>query len=87
MLAGELPSLPEPVALEVRAHFRSLAAWLGEVMTRGEAAGSVRLANPVEIEAEMFVATVHGAMLSARAHDAPALFGRITAPLLQRLQP
>lgn len=87
MLAGELPSLPEPVAVEVRAHFRSLATWLGTVMARGDAAGRVRLAGAIETEAELFVATVHGAMLSARAHGDPALFGTITAPLLQRLAP
>ncbi len=87
MLAGELPSLPEPVAAEVRAHFRSLAAWLGGVMARGDAAGSVRLVDAIGTEAELFVATVHGAMLSARAHNAPALFGMITAPLLRRLAP
>lgn len=87
MLAGELPSLPEPVTVEVRAHFRSLAAWLSTVMARGNAAGRVHLADAVETEAEAFVATVHGAMLSARAHGDPALFGTITAPLLQRLAP
>lgn len=84
MLAGELPSLPEPVAVEVRAHFRSLAAWLSAVMAQGDAAGSVRLTDAIATEAEAFVATVHGAMLSARAHGDPALFGTITAPLLQR---
>lgn len=87
MLAGELPSLPEPVAVEVRAHFRSLTAWLRGVMARGDAAGSVRLVDAIETEAELFVATVHGAMLSARAHDDPALFGMITTPLLRRLAP
>lgn len=87
MLAGELPSLPEPVAIEVRAHFRSLAAWLNAVMARGHAAGRLRLADAIEIEAEAFVATVHGAMLSARANGDPTLFGKITTPLLQRLAP
>ncbi|HKX90680.1 MAG TPA: TetR/AcrR family transcriptional regulator [Sphingopyxis sp.] len=87
MLAGELPSLPEPVAAEVRAHFRSLAAWLGAAMARGSAEGCVRLHDTVETEAEAFVATVHGAMLSARANGDPALFGTITAPLLKRLAP
>lgn len=87
MLAGELPSLPEQVAVEVRHHFRSLAIWLSGVMAAGDAEGRVRLASPVETEAELFVATVHGAMLSARAHRDPALFGTITAPLLQRFAP
>jgi len=85
MLAGELPSLPEAVTAEVRAHFRSLTQWLATAMTRGVETGRLRLTDPVETEAQAFVAAVHGAMLSARAHGDPALFGRITAPLLQRL--
>jgi TetR/AcrR family transcriptional regulator, transcriptional repressor for nem operon len=31
------------------------------------------------------MATVHGAMLSARAYGDPKMFGVITAPLLERL--
>ena len=38
-----------------------------------------------KIEAEGFMATVHGAMLSARAYGDPKMFGVITGPLLDRL--
>lgn len=31
------------------------------------------------------MATIHGAMLSARAYGDPRMFGVITAPLLERL--
>lgn len=85
LLASEIPVLPKEVVAEVKAHFRGLSAWLADVLARGARAGRFRLAAPPEAEAELFMATVHGAMLSARAYDEPAVFGRALAPLLGRL--
>jgi TetR/AcrR family transcriptional repressor of nem operon len=85
MLASEIPALPENVALEVRAHFRTLSAWLATVLERGAEQGSFRLTGTAKAEAEIFMATVHGAMLSARAYDEAKMFGHITHPLLERL--
>lgn len=85
LLASEMPALPEAVALEVRAHFRSLSEWLALVLERGAKDGSLRLTGTARTEAEMFMATVHGAMLSARAYGDAATFGAITHPLLERL--
>lgn len=85
MLASELPILPEEVALEVRAHFRSLASWLTSVLERGKRQGRLHLSSTARVEAEGFMATVHGAMLSARAYGDPKMFGTITRPLLERL--
>ena len=85
LLASELPILPEEVALEVRAHFRALASWLTSVMARGKRKGRLKLSGAAHVEAEGFMATVHGAMLSARAYGDPKMFGVITAPLLERL--
>ena len=85
LLASELPILPEEVALEVRAHFRALASWLTSVMERGKRKGRLHLASSAKVEAEAFMATIHGAMLSARAYDDPKMFGVITTPLLERL--
>lgn len=85
LLASELPILPEEVALEVRAHFRSLASWLTSVMERGKRKGRLHLSNSAKVEAEAFMATIHGAMLSARAYGDPKMFGVITTPLLDRL--
>ncbi|AHY51179.1 TetR/AcrR family transcriptional regulator [Bradyrhizobium japonicum] len=85
LLACELPILPEEVALEVRAHFRSLASWLTSVMERGKRKGQLHLSGAAKIEAEGFMATIHGAMLSARAYGDPKMFGVITTPLLDRL--
>ncbi|MEA1651144.1 TetR/AcrR family transcriptional regulator [Nitrospirillum sp. BR 11164] len=85
LLASELPILPEEVALEVRAHFRFLSAWLTSVFERGTQQGLLRLSGTPRAEAEAFMAAVHGAMLSARAYDDPKMFGVITTPLLDRL--
>lgn len=85
LLAGELPVLPEEVALEVRAHFRSLSAWLTSVFERGAQQGRLQLMNSPRVEAEAFMATVHGAMLSARAYGDPKAFGIVVRPMLDRL--
>lgn len=85
LLASELPILPEEVALEVRAHFRSVSSWLASVMERGRRQGRLHLSGTARAEAEGFMATVHGAMLSARAYGDPKIFGTITRPLLERL--
>jgi TetR/AcrR family transcriptional repressor of nem operon len=85
LLASELLILPEEVALEVRAHFRVLAGWLSSVLERGKQQGTLKLAHAAPVEAEIFMATVHGAMLSSRAYGDPAMFGAIMRPQLDRL--
>ncbi|MCV3735054.1 TetR/AcrR family transcriptional regulator [Rhizobium sp. TRM96647] len=85
LLASQLPVLPEEVGLEVRAHFRMLSAWLTSVLERGARQGQLHLANTPRAEAEAFMATVHGAMLSARAYGDPQMFGAVTGPLMERL--
>ncbi|MDE1150263.1 MAG: TetR/AcrR family transcriptional regulator [Azospirillaceae bacterium] len=85
LLATEMPVLPVEVAAEVRAHFRMLSAWLADALRRGAEQGVLMLSGTAEAEAEAFLATVHGAMLSARAYGDPAIFGVITQPLIDRL--
>lgn len=85
LLANELPVLPEPVALEIRAYFRFLSGWLTSVFERGVAQGSIVLKESPRIEAETFMATVHGAMLSARAYGDTGMFATIMDPQLARL--
>jgi len=85
LLASELTMLPEAVASEVTAHFRFLSAWLTSVLERGAQQGRFHLASAPRVEAEAFMATVHGAMVSARAYGDPAMFDVITSPLLDRL--
>ncbi|MGO4731036.1 TetR/AcrR family transcriptional regulator [Paenibacillus sp. 2KB_22] len=85
LLASQLPVLPEEVAMEVRAHFSYLSTWLTSVLDRGSRLGQLQLRNTSHAEAEAFMATVHGAMLSARAYSDPNMFSFVTGPLLDRL--
>ena len=85
LLASELPALPPEIAVEVRAYFRFLSSWLTKVMQRGAEQGVLKFAGSAELEAETFMATVHGAMLSARAYGNPAVFDAILTPTVQRL--
>ncbi|RJX37478.1 TetR/AcrR family transcriptional regulator [Paenibacillus pinisoli] len=86
LLAGQLPVLPEEVRLEVQAHFRYLSAWLTSVLESGAQQGQLQLTTTPRAEAEAFMATVHGAMLSARAYNDPKIFGLVTGPHLERLR-
>lgn len=85
LLAGEIPVLPEAVTQEIRAYFRFLSGWLASVFERGVSEGSMVLGASARIEAETFMATVHGAMLSARAYCDTGIFGNILDPQLARL--
>ncbi len=85
LLASEIPVLPPEIALEVTAYFRLFSSWLTSLMERGAEQGSLTLSGTARSEAETFMATVHGAMLSARAYGDPTVFAAITQPLIERL--
>lgn len=85
MLAAELPAIPAEVADEVRGHFSELSAWLTTVLARGAVQKAFFLQASPEEEARTFMATVHGAMLSARAFGDAQMFPRTVQPLLRRL--
>jgi TetR/AcrR family transcriptional repressor of nem operon len=85
LLANEIPVLPPEIVLEVRAYFRALSAWLTAVMESGAKQGGIFLSDTARSEAEGFMATVHGAMLSARAYGDPLIFGVITTAMIERL--
>ena len=85
MLGAEMPALPDEVAAEVRAHFAFLANWLESVIKTGAQAGVFQLRLTPAAEAQAFMATVHGAMLSARALGDAVLFKDIVDSALQRL--
>lgn len=85
MLAGEMQMLPEDVASRVRGHFQNLAEWLASVLRAGAEQGLLRLNGRPDDEAQMLMASVHGAMLSARAFGEPRLFGAIVAPQMASL--
>ncbi|MGB5958834.1 TetR/AcrR family transcriptional regulator [Pseudomonas sp.] len=85
LLATQIPVLPDEIVVQVRAHFQALSAWLTSVFECGSRQGCFVLRSDARGEAETFMATVHGAMLSARAYDDPAIFGAITQPLIESL--
>ncbi|MBJ3775319.1 TetR/AcrR family transcriptional regulator [Acuticoccus mangrovi] len=85
LLATELPVLPSEVVAEVRAYFRMFSDWLTSLMEQGADEGTLTLAGTARSEAEGFIATVHGAMLSARAYGDPSVFTVVTQPLIERL--
>jgi TetR/AcrR family transcriptional regulator, transcriptional repressor for nem operon len=70
----------------VRRHFENLAAWLTSVLKAGAEQKLFRLARSPEEEAQILMASVHGAMLSARALGDPSLFAAIVGPQLARLK-
>ncbi|MBB3648688.1 TetR/AcrR family transcriptional repressor of nem operon [Rhizobium sp. BK619] len=86
MLASEMQMLPDEVASRVRAHFRNLAAWLTSVLQAGVEQGLFQLDKRPEEQAQMLMASVHGAMLSARAFGDPGLFIAIVGPEIARLR-
>ena len=86
LLAAELPSIPAEVADEVMGHFNDLQTWLAQTMTEGATKGVMRLVEPPAGEAAMFMAAIHGAMLSARATGNALLFWQIAKLSTDRLK-
>lgn len=86
MLASELLSLPPDVAAEVKAYFRELADWLTGTLEKGAAQGQLTLSRSAAFEAESFMASAHGAMLSARVFGDADVFARIVGAAIDRLQ-
>ena len=85
LLASQIPVLPHEIVLELRAHFRTLSGWLTSVLDRGVKQGTIVLSGSARAEAEAFLATMHGAMLSARAYGEPTVLEAIAKPLIDRL--
>ena len=79
LLASELPSLPPEVATEVTNFFRShfIVADDGYGAWRKKMGRSISRANRM-LKPEAFLATVYGAMLSARAYGKPEVFSTMT---------
>ena len=86
LLAAELPAVPAEVAEEVKAHFRDLHAWIALTMEQGAVQGKMQLSDTPSAEASMFMASIHGAMLSARATGNALLFWEIAKVATNRLR-
>jgi TetR/AcrR family transcriptional repressor of nem operon len=85
LLAAELPSLPPEVRFEVQQHFLALSGWIRETLEEGIRKRTLKLQGSPEDEAQTFMATVHGAMLSARALGNCDVFQVVTTTALQRI--
>ena len=86
LLATQIPVLPDEIVIELRAYFRTLSAWIESALERGVREGIVTLAGTAHAEAETLMATVHGAMSSARTYGDPEIFAAITRPAIDRLR-
>jgi TetR/AcrR family transcriptional repressor of nem operon len=85
LLGAEMPSLPEEVQAEVRLHFSLLAQWIEKTLKRGVKAGVIRLEETAATEAQIVMAVVHGAMLSARASGVDKVYKSATDGALRRI--
>ncbi|WP_144640957.1 TetR/AcrR family transcriptional regulator [Bordetella genomosp. 13] len=85
MLAAELPAIPSDIAHEVRGYFNDLSGWLASVIEQGAAMGKFQLQDEPAVEAHSFMASVHGAMLSARALGNAETFESITQAAIGRI--
>ena len=87
LLSAELPALPEQIQAEVQLHFKYLVSWIKTTLKEGVRTGDIRLEQSAEVEAQSFVALVHGAMISARALGSAEIFSSITKGALERFRP
>lgn len=85
MLAAELPIIPKEIADEVHGYFEDLQAWLAKILNEGVTKGQFKLRESVFVEAQTFMSTLHGAMLTARALDKPEAFESITRAAIGQL--
>ncbi len=84
LLAAEMPGLPEEVRVEVQNHFVTLSEWIRQTLEEGVRKRTLKIQGTPEDEAQTFMATVHGAMLSARALGSSDVFQAVTTRALQR---
>ena len=87
LLGAEMPSLPEEVQTEVRLHFSMLTEWFERTLKAGSKARTVHLQGTVANEAQMLIAILHGAMLSARATSNCDVFRLLSQSALNRISP
>jgi TetR/AcrR family transcriptional regulator, transcriptional repressor for nem operon len=85
LLGAELPSLPEEVQAEVGKHFTCLRQWIVKTLKDGVKQKTIKLQGTADVEAEMLMAAVHGAMISARVNHSHSIFRQVTVNAIQRL--
>jgi TetR/AcrR family transcriptional repressor of nem operon len=85
MLAIEMPVIPAGIGVEVRGHLDDLCGWLEALLAEGVQIRQFVLHRPAPQEALSLMAAVHGAMVSSRAYDDPAVFDTIAATVVAGL--
>ncbi|MEL7419062.1 MAG: TetR/AcrR family transcriptional regulator [Cyanobacteria bacterium J06555_3] len=70
MLASEINSLSERVKQAIQSFFSANELWLSELITKGQADGSLNQAGTPDLAAAQLLATLEGAMLIARSAEA-----------------
>jgi TetR/AcrR family transcriptional regulator, transcriptional repressor for nem operon len=87
LLGAEMPSLPEEVQAEVRLHFSMLTEWFERTLKAASKMRAIHLQGTVATEAQMLIAVLHGAMLSARATSNGDVFRSLSQAALHRISP
>lgn len=88
ILSAEIAVLPVSVQAEVRTFFAETQIWLQVLIQVGESMGCLQPRLSSEAEASLFLASVQGAQLIARASEASeSTFDRITDQLLASICP
>ena len=87
LLGAEMPSLPEEVQVEVRSHFLMLTEWFERTLKAASKTRAIQLQGTAAMEAQMLVAVLHGAMLSARATSNCDVFRSLSQVALNRISP
>ncbi|MFC6644767.1 TetR/AcrR family transcriptional regulator [Granulicella cerasi] len=85
LLGAELPGLPEEVQAAVGEHFKCLRQWISKNLKLGTRQEIFKLQDSADIEAEMLMASVHGAMITARVNHSSTLFRQLTQSALRRI--
>ncbi|SMB97125.1 TetR/AcrR family transcriptional regulator [Deinococcus hopiensis] len=85
MLAADLPTLPEPVANELRRSLEAQEAWLEAVMEEGARSNTLTLRTSPREEARSLLALTEGAMLLARVAGDPLRFSAVYDHVLSAL--
>jgi TetR/AcrR family transcriptional repressor of nem operon len=85
MLASDLMTLPNGLQNDVRAFFECMETWLVKVLKEGRAVGSFQFVGTPEKTAQVFVATLNGAMITARAFGDDKHLNESTAWLLSMI--
>ncbi|MBN4668062.1 TetR/AcrR family transcriptional regulator [Pandoraea nosoerga] len=86
VLAAELPLIPPEIASEVRRYFDDLGTWIATVLAEGAARMRLTLYGDARTQAQTFMSTVYGAMLTARASGNAESFQAVSRMAIERFR-